>query len=150
MLEIDSEDIKQCIVEQLLKIAPDVTVYKEAKSKLQYPHFFIYQVDVIDEEERKNVHFITYSIDVRYRVVDDPSTDLKLQQNLDSMTLTLLSKFNIINFEDSKVRCLDKNCEKVDGVLHFFFNIKVMVKDISEEEKPKLDKLDLEVIINGM
>lgn len=150
MLEIDSEDIKQSIVEQLLKIAPDVTVYKEAKSKLQYPHFFIYQVDVIDEEERKNVHFITYSIDVRYRVVDDPSTDLKLQQNLDSMTLTLLSKFNIINFEDSKVRCLDKNCEKVDGVLHFFFNIKVMVKDISEEEKPKLDKLDLEVIINGM
>lgn len=149
MHKLDSEDIKQCIVEQLLKIAPDVAIYKEAKSKVVYPHFFVYQVNVIDEEERKNVHFITYSIDVRYRVVDDPSTDLKLQQNLDSMTLTLLSKFNIINFEDSKVRCLDKNCEKVDGVLHFFFKIKLMIQDVMEKENNKLRNLELEVKLNG-
>lgn len=147
MFEIDSEDIKQSIVEKLLEIAPDVAVYKEAKTRIIFPHFFVYQVSLMDEEERRGVHFLTYNIDVRYRVVDDPSTDLKLQQDLDSMILTLSSKFNIINFEDSKVRCSDKTFEKVDGVLHFFFNIKLMVKEIEENDNIKMDKLNVKYIL---
>ena len=88
-------------------------------------------------------------MDIRYRVVDDASTDLKLQQDLDRMILTLSSKFNIIEFEDSKVRCFEKSFEKVDGVLHFFFKIKLMIQDAMEKENNKLRNLELGVKLNG-
>jgi hypothetical protein len=76
-------------------------------------------------------------MEVRYRVASDPSTDLKLEQNLDSVGLKLLTSFNIINFENEKVRCKDKTTEKVDGVLHFMFNITTMVKDVVAKNKAK-------------
>jgi hypothetical protein len=134
---IDSEDVKQAIVERLLEIFPSANVYKETKTKILYPHFFVYQINVSDEEERKNYHLLHYQMEVRYRVASDPSTDLKLEQNLDNVGLKLLTSFNIINFENEKVRCKDKTTEKVDGVLHFMFNITTMVKDVVAKNKAK-------------
>lgn len=146
---IDSEDVKQAIVERLLEIFPNVAVYKEAKANVVYPHFFVYQINVKDEEERKDYHLLTYSMEVRYRVASDPSTDLKLEQNLDNAGLKLFQSFNIIDFEESKVRCEEKSTEKIDGVLHFFFTIKILAKFVSGEETIKQNKLSLEVKTNG-
>ena len=140
---IDSEDIKQAINERLLELFPDIAVYKEAKTKIFYPHFFVYQINVSDEEERKNYHLISYSMEIRYRVASDSTTNSKLEQNLDNMSLKLLQGFNIINFENEKVRCEEKRTEKVDGVLHFFFTIKVLAKIVSDEETIKQNKLEV-------
>ena len=149
MTELKSEDVKQAIVQQLLKIAPDVAVYKEAKTNPDYPHFFVYQITLSDSEERKNYHLMTYSMTIRYRVASDPSTDLKLEQNLDSMSLKLMQGFNIINFGDGKIRCTDKSAEKVDGVLHFFCTLNTLVKAVPDEETVKQNKLQVEVKTNG-
>lgn len=146
---IDSEDIKQAITQRLLEVFPDINVYKEAKTNIAYPHFFVYQINVSDNEERKNYHLLSYSMEIRYRVASDPSTDLKLEQNLDNVGLKLLQNFNIIDFENEKVRCKDKSIEKVDGVLHFLFTIDVLVKCVSGEETVKQNKLNLEVNVNG-
>lgn len=146
---IDSEDVKQAIVERLLEIFPNANVYKEAKTKILYPHFFVYQVNLADDEERKNYHLLHYQMEIRYRVASDPSTDLKLEQNLDNVGLKLLTSFNIINFENEKVRCKDKTTEKVDGVLHFLFTVDIMAKVVSEEETIKQNKLNMEVRLNG-
>lgn len=147
MIRITGELIKQSIISELLRMFPEVSVYKEAKTNPIYPHFFIYQISLTDEQERKNYHILTYSMDLRYRVASDPSTDLKLQQNLDSVGIKLLNSFNAIACGDEFIRCENKNIEKEDGVLHFMFNIRIMVKNVSDEEAIKFNKL--EVIING-
>ena len=100
-------------------------------------------------EERKDYHLLSYSMEIRYRVASDPSTDLKLEQNLDNVGLKLLQGFNVIDFESEKVRCKDKSIEKVDGVLHFLFTINVLAKYVSGEETIKQNKLSLEVKTNG-
>ncbi len=149
MTELKSEDVKQAIVQQLLKIAPDVAVYKEAKTSPEYPHFFVYQINLTDVEERKKYHILSYSMTIRYRVASDPSTDLKLEQDLDSMSLKLMKGFNVINFGDSKIRCTEKSAEKVEGVLHFFCNLDVFVIDSPFEKFIKQNKLNIEVNVNG-
>ena len=146
---IDSEDVKQAITQRLLEIFPDITVYKEAKTNIVYPHFFVYQINVSDTEERKNYHLLSYSMEIRYRVASDSSTDLKLEQNLDNVGLKLLQGFNIIDFEDEKIRCKDKSIEKVDGVLHFLFTTDILAKLVSNEETIKQNKLNMEVKIGN-
>ena len=149
MISITSELIKQSIISKLLRMFPEVSVYKEAKTSLSYPHFFIYQISLSDEQERKNYHILTYSMDLRYRVASDPSTDLKLQQNIDSVALKLLNSFNIISCGNEFIRCENKSIEKENGVLHFMFDIRIMVKNVSDEENNKFDKLKVEVKTNG-
>lgn len=144
---IDSEDVKQAIAQRLLNLFPNITVYKEAKTNVLYPHFFIYQISIVDTEERKDYHILSYSMEIRYRVASDPSTNLKLQQNIDEMSLKLLQNFNIIDFENEKIRVKNKTTEKVDGVLHFTFTIDVLAKIVSDEELIKQNKM--EVIIHG-
>lgn len=147
MIRITGELIKQSIISELLRMFPEVSVYKEAKTNPIYPHFFIYQISLTDEQERKNYHILTYSMDLRYRIASDPSTDLKLQQNLDSVGIKLLNSFNAIACGDELIRCENKSIEKENGVLHFMFDIRIMVKNVSDEEAIKFNKL--EVIING-
>ena len=149
MISITSELIKQSIISELLRMFPEVSVYKEAKTSLSYPHFFIYQISLSDEQERKNYHILTYSMDLRYRVASDPSTDLKLQQNLDSVAIKLMNSFNIISCRNEFIRCENKSIEKENGVLHFMFDIRIMVKNVSDEENNKFDKLKVEVKTNG-
>lgn len=147
-MELHSEDVKEAIIKRLLEIAPDVEVYKEAVSNPKYPHFFVHQINVTDEEERKDYHLLSYSMDIRYRIVSDPSTDLRLNQNLSDMGLKLLTNFNIIDFNNGEIRCSDKSIEIQDGVLHFFTNIRIMSKLINTNEKNiKLNHLSTEVKI---
>lgn len=148
MIKITGELIKQSIISELLRMFPEVSVYKEAKTSLSYPHFFIYQISLTDEQERKNYHILTYSMDIRYRVASDPSTDLKLQQNLDSVGIKLLNSFNAIACDNEFIRCENKSIEKEDGVLHFMFNIRIMVKNVSDEENISMNKLNMEVKID--
>lgn len=149
MMLIDSEDVKQAVVERLLEVFPTTAAYKEAKTSVAYPHFFVYQINLSSEEERKDYFLLRYSMEVRYRVASDSSTDLKLEQNLDGVGLKLLQSFNILDFEDEKVRCKEKSVEKVDGVLHFFFTVDILTKYVSDEETVKQNKLNMGVELNG-
>lgn len=140
-MELHSEDVKEAIIKRLLEIAPDVEVYKEATTNVKYPHFFVHQINITDEEERKDYHLLSYSMDIRYRTVSDPSTDLRLNQNLAEMGMKLLVNFNTIDFEDSKIRCKDKSIENQDGVLHFFTTLQILAKLDKNEENIKQNKL---------
>lgn len=141
MTELKSEEVNNAIAARLLQIAP-AAVYKEAVTIPLYPHFFIHLLSVSDEEDRKNFHFLTYSFDLRYRVASDSSTDLRLQQDLDSVALKLLSGLNIIDCNDVKIRIEDKNYEKTDGVLHFFCKVRMAVYDEDETaDHVKMQKL---------
>lgn len=146
-MELHSEDVKEAIIKRLLEIAPDVEVYKEATTNVKYPHFFVHQINITDEEERKDYHLLSYSMDIRYRTVSDPSTDLRLNQNLAEMGMKLLVNFNTIDFEDSKIKCKDKSVENQDGVLHFFTTLQILAKLDKNEEHIKQNKLSMGVKI---
>lgn len=146
MTRLGEEEIKNAIANKLLEIAPECAIYKEAVSVPLYPHFFVTVISLSDTEDRRKRHILSYQLNVRYRVKSDPSTDLKLEQDLDAMALRLMAGFNIIDCEDMKVKCLNKHSEKVDGVLHFFttIDVQVMLKD-TEAETVKQGKLDVEI-----
>lgn len=143
MSELRSEEIKNAIAARLLEIAPNV--YKEASTIPKYPHFFIHLVSVSDDEQRKNHHILTYSLDLRYRVASDPSTDLRLEQKLDETALKLMAGLNIIDCGDVKIRIEDKNYEKTDGVLHFFCKVIMQAELKDEEESIKMNKINLDI-----
>lgn len=143
MSELRSEEIKNAIAARLLEIVPNV--YKEAATSPKYPHFFIHLVSVSDEEQRKNHHILTYSLDLRYRVASDPSTDLRLEQKLDETALKLMAVLNIIDCGDVKIRIEDKNYEKTDGVLHFFCKVNMQAELNTNEETKKFSRLKLKI-----
>lgn len=145
MVMLEGEDVKQAVVETLLSTFPGIPVYKESSSNVVYPHFFVYQIIVLDQEERKNVHLLDYYMEIRYRVKSDPSTDLTLERDLDNIGLKLLQSFDIIDLEGEKVRCIEKSTSKTDGILHFFFTIRMMVKKVSNEEDVKQQKLGIQM-----
>lgn len=142
---IESEDVKQAIAERLLELFPDIAVYKEAKTNVVYPHFFVYQINIMSEKERKDHEILYYMMEIRYRVAPDPSTDLTLQRDLDEIALKLLQGFDIIEMEDEKVWCTDKSTEKSDGVLLFTMTIAIMVKKVSDEESVKQNTLSVKM-----
>ena len=142
---IMSEDVKNAIIYKLLEIFPDISVYKEAKTSLSYPHFFVYQINFSCEEERKGYFFLDYSMDIRYRVASDSSTDLKLQQNLDNVSLLLFTYFDIIEINDLKIKCKNKRVEKVDGILHFLCDFRILCKLNKNEVFEKQNKLEVRI-----
>ena len=146
MTELGGDEVKNAVAARLLQIAPGCAVYKEAATIPAYPHFFVHLVSVTDDEGRRNRHLLTYSFDLRYRVASDPSTDLKLEQNLDAMALRLMAGLNIIPCNDVRIRCEEKNYEKTDGVLHFFVTVRLqtLLKDI-DEKTAKQEKLSVTV-----
>lgn len=141
---ITGELIKNLIGAKLLELFPDVTVYKEAVTNPVYPHFFIYQVEMSCEKERKNRFILDYIYNIRYRVASDPTTDLKLQQKLDTVSIILLENFDYLKTNDVLCYCVDNNVEKNEGVLFFNTTIRIMVKKKLKEEI-KQNKLDFEV-----
>lgn len=144
---ITSEDVKNSIVSRLLELFPDISVYKEAKTSPLYPHFFVYQLNLSVDKERKDYYIYDYSMDIRYRTSSDPSTNLKLQQDLDSISLILLNNIDIIKCKNSYIRCEQKSIEKVDGVLHFFCHFRILIR--LENENTDIRKFsDMEVDIN--
>lgn len=144
MVLITGELVKNSVVGQLLNQFPNITVYKEAITNPVYPHFFVNQVALIGEEERKDRFDLSYNINVRYHSASDPSTDLRLEQNLDGITIQLMEGFNIIGIGDELIRCVDKSTQKVDGVLHFNFNINLHARKI-KEEPVKQNELGIEI-----
>lgn len=152
MSELMGNDIKEAVASRLMDIYPNVTVYQEAMNTSPvFPHFFVRQIGIADEEERSGVHLLSYDMEVRYREASDYTTVKSLAQKLDKVSLRLLANFNIIDFDDDKIKAYNKRVEKVDGVLYFFCSFDVMARAVAENGSAdaKQGKLTLEVDVNG-
>ena len=145
MVLITGELIKNSVVAELMAQFPNITVYKEAITNPVYPHFFVNQVALIGSEERKNRYDLSYSMNVRYHSASDPSTDLRLEQNLDAVSLKFMEGFNIISIGNELIRCVDKETEKEDGVLHLNFNINLQARKYDTTEPIKQNELVIDI-----
>lgn len=143
MYEVIGESVKSATSIKLSNIFGDgVHKYKESITKIQYPNFFIYQVSQDVTPDTRNRWNIGYLMNVRYRYVEDVETVTDLEQQLDAISLKLLTEFTEIQLE-RPLKVKNARCEKADGVLQFFFNVDVRVKrELTEDEKMQLLKLN--------
>ena len=131
---IYGETIKSAFATRLLELFPDVKVYKEKEDEQDiFPNFFILQLTLNSQEDRKDHYWLTYYVTVRYRQVADINTEPKLQQKLDDIASEMIINLVDIPINEKPVKLRNCNCEKVDGVLHFFANVTVQVV----KEKPQ-------------
>lgn len=135
MYTVVGESIKSGLGQELKKLFPNINWYKEQITKVSFPHFFIYQLTLNKVEERKNYYWLSYFITIRYRVSSEPTTISTLQQQLDETSLKLLLELdtiklftNIDTIDDYPVKLTDTRTEKIDGILHYFCNVKIQIK----------------------
>lgn len=122
-------DIKQCIVDNLLNIYPDITIYDEdVPQNFKIPSFLITLTDHNYNKRINNKFDGEVSFDISFfsskEKFDIKNDCLKTQQDL-------FRKFDLI----TKYRVLDKQATIIDNVLHFTFKIKYSESNNIEELK---------------
>ena len=126
-----SNSITSGLAIALREIFPDVAMYREVVPAqfLQYPHFFINQLTLSSTDERRFYYIWDYLATVRYHVDADPALVTgSLQSSLDDVAVKLMSELDAIYFDDNMIRLTGRRTEKVDGVLHFFCNVRIFAK----------------------
>lgn len=120
-------NIKQCIVDNLLNIYPSTTIYDEdVPQNFKTPSFLITLTDYSYSKRINNKFNVEVSFDISF-FSDKEKTEIKndcikVQQNL-------FRGFDLI----TNYRVLDKQATIVDNVLHFTFKIKYSeINDIEE------------------
>lgn len=135
---IYGETIKTAFAQRLMELFPNVSVYKEKEDETDnFPNFFILLLTLNSEEDRQDHYFHTYYVTIRYRQVADINTEEKLQQKLDKMGVDLITNLVDIPINGKPIKLRNCNCEKIDGVLHFFANVRVQIV----KEKPIYEKM---------
>ena len=136
MYEIIGETVKSATSIKLGQIFGATTKrYKEAVTNVQYPNFFIYVVTPNITPDTKNRWNMDYLVNIRYRYVEDIETVSDLQQQLDAIGFRLLTEFTEIQLERPK-KVTNARYEKADGILQFFFNVRVRVsRELTVEQK---------------
>lgn len=125
---IYGETIKTAIAQRLSELFPNVAVYKEEETEQSsFPNFYILQLTLSSQEDRRNHYFLTYYLTIRYREAADINTVNKLQQKLDKMGADMIINLVDIPINGKPVKLRNCNYEKVDGVVHFFANVMLQV-----------------------
>lgn len=146
--ELIATSVTSGLVIALGEIFTGVTRYRETLPAhlLVYPHWFINQLTISTQAERRNHWMVDYLATARYHVAADPSSVVgSLQQQLDDASIKILSELEYIYFGDMPVRVTGLRTEKVDGVLHVFCNISVMA---TKPVEPDPLQQELEVNMN--
>jgi len=128
LYELTATSVTSGLVIALGEAFPGVMRFRETApvQLLTYPHFFVNQLTLDIQPERRNHWMVSYFVTIRYHVAADPSSVNLLQQQLDDISIRMLSDLEYITWNGMPVRLTGRRTEKVDGVLHFFCNISVM------------------------
>jgi len=142
--EIVGETIKSATSLKLGQIfGNDVIRYKESVVNVKFPHFFITQVNLTQTPKGVGNGRVQldYLVNIRYRIASDLAQITNIQQQLDAVGLKLCNELTELDLE-LPTKTKNRNYEKDDGVLQFFFNITVFAMP-QTEEKEKFKKYEL-------
>jgi len=144
--ELVATSVTSALGIRLREIFPGITWYRETipAQLLVYPHWFVNQLTLNIQPERRNHWSLSYFATLRFHVAADPASVVgSLQQQLDDASIKLLADLDYIYWNGIPVRISNLRTEKVDGVLHCFCNVDVMAT------KPiKLDPLQEQLEVN--
>ena len=137
MARLQGETIKNAIVTELNDLFPNIAVYKEEQTNpYDFPNFFVLQLSMNSQEDRKDHYFETYLYEIRYRHIADVELEPRIEQRLDNIGNTLINEFKSVIFDSRPYKIRQANYEKVDKVGHFTFQI--TVQTIKEKEPEEL------------
>jgi len=125
------------------------TWYREAvpAQLLVFPHWFVNQLTLNIQPERRNHWWVSYFATMRYHVAADPASVVgSLQQQLDDASIKLLADLDYIYWNGIPVRISNLRTEKVDGALHCFCNVDVMATKPIELD-PLQEQLEVNIAI---
>lgn len=128
-------DIKECIVETLLEIYPNITIYDEDISQnFKTPSFLITLTDHQYAKRINNKFDSEISFDISFF---SSKENYEIKVDCLNTQQELFRSFDFI----SRYRALDKEATIVDNVLHFKFNVKY--SEIKEMEEVKMKNKDI-------
>lgn len=128
-------DIKECIVETLLKIYPDISIYDEdIPQNFKEPSFLITLTDHQYNKRINNKFDSEISFDICFF---SSKEDYEIKADCLNIQQELFRNFDFIN----RYRALNKEATIVDNVLHFKFNVKY--SEIKEMEEVKMQNKDI-------
>lgn len=127
------EVIRSAVAVRLKEIFPTITVYKEKiEQGVKYPHFFILQLNTTKEKELGQRGWIYYQLNIRYR----PNQDFNSKYGeLEQYGTDLMWALDTINVAGYPLQGRDMNYQIVDGVLQFFINFRMRIKQEQEITK---------------
>ena len=144
--EILGETIKSATSLKLGQIFDNPKRYKEPVVNVQFPHFFITQVNLEITPKGRDRLQLDYLMNIRYRIAEDLALVTNINQQLDEVGLKLCSELKELDLE-LPTKTKNRRYEKDDGVLQFFFNITVFAyPEAEEKDKFKEYELNEEVI----
>lgn len=130
-------DITAAIANQLLKIEPEATIYREQQEQsFVEPSFYVYEItatgdgEVSSHEMRKYTFCVMWFPDSR---LDDPGP----REQCEIMREKLLEEFQ--RLDELSIGVFGKEAKTVDGALQFTFRMRYRVTP--EDETPKLESL---------
>lgn len=132
------EGIRSAIAAKLKSIFLDVIVYKEKiEQGVRYPHFFILPINTSRERDLGPRGWIYYQVNIRYRLPQDFNSKYG---ELEQMGTDLMWALDTITVAGFQLRGRDMNYQIVDGVLQFFINFRMRIKQ-EQEMKDKMETL---------
>ncbi|QUH21423.1 phage tail terminator family protein [Alkaliphilus sp. B6464] len=136
------DKIVVAINQELEKIFSEVTIYNEAiKQGFKAPCFFVAILNTSTEKGLCKTYTDNIFFDVQYfSDLEDSNSDFMIVQN------KLLRSIEYIQLEDGKViRLNNRKVEKVNDILHYFFDVDVGLIEI--EEGIKMEALEKEGVV---
>lgn len=145
MFSILGETVKVELVKELVTNFPNVETYKEKNDDPNFPNFFVLLLELNKERIINDYYSLEYFFTIRYRQIADINLDPKLQDNLDDMALDMMYHLRSIEINGLRLPLYESRYEKVDGVLHYFCNVKLRVS-YAQLERAKQMSLDLDIL----
>lgn len=137
------EVIRSAIVVKLRELFPNITVYKEKiEQGIRYPHFFILPLNTTYEKELGLRGWVYYQVNIRYRPTKDFNSKYS---DLEQAGTDLMWALDTITVEGYPLHGRDMNYQIVDGVLQFFINFRMRIKQEQEIEKMLVLKNSAEI-----
>jgi hypothetical protein len=145
-IEILGDTVRSALGAKIMEIFPGVVWYRDFVTDMQYPHFFISQLTLSSQEDRRDHFFLRYLMTARYRVQEEPSRNTQLNFILDNIGFQMVRDIESISIgtqpNTARVDITNARYEKTDGVLHFFGNILLQVT-YEQAERIKMQYIEL-------
>lgn len=131
-------DVTLAIANQLAKIVPDATIYREQQEQsFDEPSFYVYEINATSKgelmsfEARKHLYCVMWFPDSKQ---DNPGE----KEQCENMRSLLLDEFR--RLDELSLAVLDKEAKINDGALQLTFKLRYRV--IQEDTTSKLETLD--------
>lgn len=130
-------DITAAIANQLLKIEPEATIYREQQEQsFVEPSFYVYEITATGDGEISNFEMRKHTFCVMW-FPDSRSEDPGPREQCEIMREKLLDEFQ--RLDDLSIGVFGKEAKTVDGALQFTFRIRY--RAVPNDETPKLESL---------